>query len=85
YHQSRYKFFYDNTFNDYGFVSIKNNDYVGQGDFLFNTLKMKDLALFENPDIIYFDNQNNEIYSYSFPTMGIKKVLSDSALFRLSY
>ncbi len=80
----RFKFFYVTQLNEFYFVSLKNIDYVGQGDFLFNTKNLKDLNLFKKSDLMFYDNTSNEIYYYNLKTSEIRKILDNASLLKLS-
>lgn len=79
---SRYKFLYVTTLGGYSFVSLKNLDYTGQGDFLFNAAGLKDVAVFKDAGLLFFDNGQNEIMSYHLEKKEIGKIAGNASLFR---
>lgn len=82
--EKKFKFFYVTKFNDYFFISLKNMDLMGAGDFLCNTQNMKDISIFRDSNFVYYDNSNNEIYFFNNTTKEIKKILDQASLYQLT-
>ena len=84
YPKHKYKFIYIASLNDYFFVHIKNIDYIGEGNFLFNAMNLKNISLYQKSDLIYYNNTDNEIYYYNIQNTEIKKILNNASLYKLS-
>lgn len=85
YPKINYKFFYITKWMNSFIVNLKNTDLLGPGDQVFQTYNLRDLTVYENPDIIYFDNRSDEIYYYNISTSETKKILEMAALFSYTY
>jgi hypothetical protein len=84
YPDHRFEFFYLTTTADYFFIHIKNIDELGDGKFLFNTPGLRNADVYLKSDYLYFDNSNDEIYSYNIKTTEIKKILDSASLFQFT-
>jgi len=80
-----YKFFYVIYLNNFYFFFMKNIDYLGEGNFLFNIPDLKDIMVYQKSDYIFVDDTHNEIFYYNVKTSEIKKILENSALKILSF
>ena len=84
YPKYKYKFIYITSPDDYFFIHLKNIDYIGEGNFLFNARDLKNAFLYQKSDLLYYDTIENEIYYYNIQNTEIKKILDNASLYKLS-
>ena len=84
YPKYKHKFIYITSLDDYFYVHLKNIDYIGEGNFLFNAMNLKNASLYQKSDLLFYDNKDNEIYCYNLQNTEIRKILNNASLYKLS-